>query len=159
MDKNERNKKYLAYVTAKSPKTNPWPSLFWAFLIGGLICCFGQAISDLLTNWFPAMSEGEIGTWTLVVIIFLTCLLTGIGFFDDIGKFAGAGTIVPITGFANSICSSAMEFKQEGIIFGMCAKMFLVAGPVIVTAVVSSVLVGIIYLFIWWRMWWKKTID
>ena len=148
MDKNERNQKYLAYVSAKSPKTRAWPSLFWAFLIGGLICCFGQAISDTFSHWFPYMSEAEIGTWTLVIIIFFTCLFTGIGLFDDLGRIAGAGTIIPITGFANSICSSAMEFKHEGIVFGMCAKMFLVAGPVIVTAVVSSVLVGIVYLLI-----------
>ncbi len=148
MNREERNKKYLAYVSAKSPKTELWPTLFYAFVIGGLICCFGQAISDLLSNWFPAMTETELSAWTLVVIIFITCILTGIGFFDDIARFAGAGTIVPITGFANSICSSAMEFKREGIIFGMCAKMFTVAGPVIVCGVVSSIIVGIIYLFI-----------
>ena len=148
MNKEERNKKYLAYVSAKSPKTELWPTLFYAFVIGGLICCFGQAISDLLAMWFPAMTETELSAWTLVVIIFITCILTGVGLFDDIARFAGAGTIVPITGFANSICSSAMEFKREGIIFGMCAKMFTVAGPVIVYGVVSSIIIGIIYLFI-----------
>ena len=146
MDKQERNKKYLAYVSAKSPKTKTWPSLFYAFLIGGLICCFGQAVNDTLANWFPAMPEAELGAWTLVVIIFITCILTGIGLFDDIARFAGAGTIVPITGFANSICSSAMEFRREGIIFGTCAKMFLIVGPVIVSAIVSSILVGLAYL-------------
>ena len=148
MDKEERNKKYLMYVSAKSPKTELWPTLLYSFLIGGLICCFGQAINDLLAGWFPAMTETELSAWTLVVIIFITCILTGIGLFDDIARIAGAGTIVPITGFANSICSSAMEFKREGIIFGMCAKMFTVAGPVIVCGVVSSILIGIIYLFI-----------
>ena len=148
MDKEERNKKYLMYVSAKSPKTELWPTLLYSFLIGGLICCFGQAINDLLAGWFPSMTETELSAWTLVVIIFLTCILTGIGLFDDLARFAGAGTIVPITGFANSICSSAMEFKREGIIFGMCAKMFTVAGPVIVCGVVSSILIGIIYLFI-----------
>ena len=148
MDKEERNKKYLAYVSAKSPKTELWPTLFYAFIIGGLICCLGQAITDSLASWFPYMTEAELSAWTLVIIIFFTCLLTGIGLFDDIARFAGAGTIVPITGFANSICSSAMEFRREGIIFGMCAKMFTVAGPVIVSAVVSSILVGLVYLFI-----------
>ena len=146
MDSKERNKKYKAYVATKSPKTNMLPTLFFSFIIGGLICCFGQAITDLLTIWFPAMSESELGAWTLVVIIFITCILTGIGVFDDIAKFAGAGTIVPITGFANSICSSAMEFRREGIIFGMCVKMFVVAGPVIVCGIVSSIVVGLIYL-------------
>ena len=129
MNKEERNKKYLAYVSAKSPKTEVWPSLFWAFIIGGLICCFGQLVSDTLSNWFPYMTETELGAWTLVVIIFITCLLTGIGLFDDIARFAGAGTIVPITGFANSICSSAMEFRREGIIF-------------------SSIIIGVVYLFL-----------
>lgn len=148
MEAQERNKKYIAYVATKSPKTRKWPSLFFAFLIGGLICCFGQAITDLLSMWFPAMSETELGAWTLVVIIFITCILTGIGIFDDIAKFAGAGTIVPITGFANSICSSAMEFRREGIIFGMCVKMFTVAGPVIVCGIVSSIIVGIIYMIL-----------
>lgn len=148
MNKEERNKKYLAYVSTKSPKTELWPGLFYSFLIGGLICCFGQAITDVLSNWFPAMTETELSAWTLVVIIFITCVLTGVGLFDDIARVAGAGTIVPITGFANSICSSAMEFKREGIIFGMCAKMFTVAGPVIVFGVVSSIIVGVVYLFI-----------
>lgn len=148
MDNKERNKKYNQYVEAKSPKTRNWPSLFYAFLIGGLICCIGQAISDTLQYYWPAMTDTELGAWTLVIIIFITCVLTGLGIFDDIAKIAGAGTIVPITGFANSICSSAMEYRREGIIFGMCVKMFTVAGPVIVCGVVSSVIVGIIYLFI-----------
>ena len=147
MNKEERNKKYLAYVSTKSPKTELWPSLLLSFIIGGLICCFGQAITDILSYYNPAMTETELGSWTLVIIIFITCLLTGIGIFDDIARVAGAGTIVPITGFANSICSSAMEFRREGIIFGMCVKMFTVAGPVIVSGIVSSVIIGIIYLF------------
>lgn len=148
MEKEERNKKYNAYVEAKSPKTKNWPSLFNAFGIGGLVCCIGQAIYDIMQNIFPAMTDTELNAWTLVIIIFFTCILTGFGIFDDIAKFAGAGTIVPITGFANSICSSAMEYRREGIIFGTCVKMFTVAGPVIVCGVVSSVIVGIIYLFI-----------
>ena len=147
MNKEERNKKYLAYVSAKSPKTELWPSLLFSFVIGGLICCLGQAISDFLSYKNPAMTETELGAWTLVILIFITCLLTGIGIFDDIARLAGAGTIVPITGFANSICSSAMEFRREGIIFGMCVKMFVVAGPVIVSGIISSVVIGILYLF------------
>lgn len=148
MDNLERNKKYNQYVNAKSPQTRNWPSLFNAFVIGGLICCFGQLIYDTMQNIWPAMTDTELSAWMLVVLIFITCVLTGFGIFDDIAKFAGAGTIVPITGFANSICSSAMEYRREGIIFGMCVKMFTVAGPVIVSAIVSSVLVGIVYLFI-----------
>lgn len=148
MDNVERNKKYNAYVSAKSPKTKDWPSLFYAFLIGGLICCFGQAIYDTLQGIFPAMTDAELSTWVLVIIIFITCVLTALGIFDNIAKIAGAGTIVPITGFANSICSSAIEYRTEGIIFGTCSKMFVIAGPVIVSGVVSSVIVGFIYLFL-----------
>lgn len=148
MDKVLRNKKYNQYVNAKSPKTRNWPSLFYAFVIGGLVCCLGQTIYDTMQSIWPAMTDAELSAWMLVVLIFITCVLTGIGIFDDIAKFAGAGTIIPITGFANSICSSAMEYRREGIIFGMCVKMFTVAGPVIVSAVVSSVVVGIVYLFI-----------
>lgn len=148
MEIEERNKRYNQYVNAKSPRTHNWPSLFNAFLIGGLICCLGQAISDTFQYFWPALTDTELGAWTLIVLIFITCILTGLGIFDDIAKYAGAGTIVPISGFANSICSSAMEFRREGIIFGMCVKMFTVAGPVIVCGVVSSVIVGFIYLFI-----------
>lgn len=148
MDNIERNKKYNQYVNSKSPQTRNWPSLFYAFIIGGLICCFGQLIYDTMQSIWPAMTDTELSAWMLVILIFITCVLTGFGVFDDIAKFAGAGTIIPITGFANSICSSAMEFRREGIIFGMCVKMFVVAGPVIVCAIVSSVLVGVVYLFI-----------
>lgn len=148
MNQEERNKKYNEYVESKSPQTKNFPSLIYAFIIGGLICCLGQLINDLLIFWYPSMTDTEAGAWMLVVLIFIACLLTGIGIFDDIAKFAGAGTIIPITGFANSIASPAMEYKKEGIIFGLCVKMFTVAGPVIVSGVVSSVVVGIIYLFI-----------
>ena len=148
MEKELRNKKYNQYVNAKSPQTKNWPSLFYAFIFGGFICCLGQAIYDIMQSIWPSMTDTELGAWMLVVLIFITCILTGIGVFDDIAKIAGAGTIVPITGFANSICSSAMEYRREGIIFGMCVKMFTVAGPVIVCGVVSSIIVGFIYLFI-----------
>lgn len=146
--RKERNQKYIEYIEAKSPKTKNFPSLINSFWVGGLICCLGQGIYDFLAYLFPAMTDTELGAWMLIVLIFITCLLTGIGIFDKIGNFAGAGTIVPITGFANSIASPALEYKKEGIIFGVCSKMFIVAGPVIVCGTVASVIVGIIYLFI-----------
>lgn len=146
--REERNKKYNEYVEAKSPKTKNFPTLFNAFWVGGLICVFGQIINDLLAYFFPFMTESELNAWMLIIIIFITCLLTAIGIFDHIGNFAGAGTIVPITGFANSIASPALEYKREGIIFGVCSKMFIIAGPVIVCGTVASIIVGIIYLFI-----------
>ncbi|MBQ0017566.1 MAG: SpoVA/SpoVAEb family sporulation membrane protein [Clostridiales bacterium] len=146
--RQERNKKYNQYVEAKSPKTKNFPTLFNSFWVGGLICCLGQGISDLLSLFFPFMTDAQLNAWMLIILIFLACLLTSLGVFDIIGNFAGAGTIVPITGFANSICSPALEYKKEGIIFGVCSKMFIVAGPVIVCGTVASVIVGIVYLFI-----------
>ena len=94
------------------------------------------------------MAEQSAWAYTLIVLIFIAAFLTGIGVYDKIGKFAGGGSIVPITGFSNSITSPAIEFKHEGIIYGICVKMFTIAGPVIVSGVVSSIIVGIIYLFI-----------
>ncbi len=148
MNKNERNERYNAYVESKIPKTHNFPSLLYAFLIGGLICVLGQTIKDSLLAIFDTMTPQDAGTWALIGLIFLASLLTGLGVFDDIGAIAGAGTIVPITGFSNSIASPALEFKKEGIIFGMCSKMFIVAGPVIVNGVVASIIVGLVYLII-----------
>ncbi len=148
MNKNERNARYNAYVESKIPKTHNFPSLFYAFIIGGIICVLGQTIKDTLLSIFDTMTPQEASNWASIGLIFLASLLTGLGVFDDIGAIAGAGTIVPITGFSNSIASSALDFKREGIIFGMCSKMFIVAGPVIVNGVVASIVVGLIYLII-----------
>lgn len=148
MDDKERKQSYQKYVESKIPKTKSWPSLFNAFWVGGLICMLGQGINDALLAFIPSMAEQTAWNITLVVLIFLASFLTGLGIFDRIGKFAGAGTIIPITGFSNSIASPAMESKSEGIIFGICVKMFSIAGPVIVIGVVASIIVGIIYMFI-----------
>lgn len=148
MNDKERNKIYNKYVEAKIPKTKPFPSLLNSFLVGGIICVLGQGINDLILYIFPNMAEQSAWTYTLIILIFIASFLTGIGVYDKIGKFAGGGSIVPITGFSNSITSPAVEFKNEGIIFGMCVKMFSIAGPVIVCGVVASMAVGIIYLFI-----------
>ena len=148
MDEAERNRRYNKYVESKIAKTHAWPSLFNAFWVGGLICTIGQLINDLLLLWFPTMATQSAWAYTLIILIFLASLLTGLGIFDKIGAYAGAGTIIPITGFSNSIASPAIDFKNEGIIFGMCAKMFVIAGPVIVSGVVSSMIVGLIYLFL-----------
>lgn len=148
MDRKKRDEAYNRYVNAKIPKTRPWPSLFNSFWVGGVICCLGQGINDLILLWFPQMAQQSAWGYTLIVLIFLASFLTGIGVYDKIGKFAGGGSIVPITGFSNSISSAALEFKNEGIIYGMCVKMFTIAGPVIVFGVVASIVVGIIYLFV-----------
>lgn len=145
MEDKKRNEQYNKYVKAKIPKTKPWPSLFNSFLVGGIICLIGQGINDLLMLAFPAMSQQSAWAYTLIILIFIASFLTGIGVYDQIGKFAGGGSIVPITGFSNSIASPSIEFKSEGIIYGICVKMFTIAGPVIVFGTISSIVVGIIY--------------
>jgi len=148
MDSKQRDDAYLKYVEARIPKTKAWPSLFNSFWVGGFICLIGQGVNDLLAYLFPTMSQQATSTYSSIFLIFLASLLTGLGIYDKIGKFAGGGSIVPITGFSNSIASPAIEYKNEGIIFGMCVKMFTIAGPVIVVGVVASIVVGLIYLFI-----------
>ncbi len=148
MNIEERNKKYNEYVSKKSPQSKKFPSLFNAFWVGGLICCIGQGFYDLLAFLNPKLNDMQLTTYMLVILIFLSTFLTALGLYDNIGTFAGAGSIIPITGFANSIASPALEYKKEGLIFGLCVKMFTVAGPVIVMGTVSSIIVGIIYFFI-----------
>ena len=140
-----RNVEYLGYVEAKSPKGSWVKSLFHAFLVGGTICCFGQLIGDIFKAADPIMNYKTVSSWINIILISLTTIATGIGVFDKLGRFAGAGTVIPITGFANSVASSAMEFRKEGLVFGLGAKMFYVAGPVLVNGVTFSIIVGIIY--------------
>lgn len=142
----EIKEKYNSYVKAKCPQTKFFPTLIWAFLVGGTICCIGQGIYDALSAIFPEFTKDILRAYTLVSMIFLGTFFTAIGLYDKIGAFAGAGSIIPITGFANSIASPAIEFKTEGWIFGMCVKMFTIAGPVIVNGIVGSIIVGLIYL-------------
>lgn len=148
MNDKERNKIYNQYVEAKIPRTRPFPSLLNSFLVGGIICLLGQGINDVLLVIFPTMAEQSAWAFTLIILIFLASFLTGIGVYDKLGKFAGGGSIIPITGFSNSIASPAIEYKNEGIIFGMCVKMFSIAGPVIVCGVAGSIVVGLIYFII-----------
>ena len=148
MEKEKRNANYNLYVESKLPETKAWPSLFKAFLLGGTICAIGQGLFDLYSNLFPELAESEVTTCMLMTIIFITCFLTGIGIYDVIGAWGGAGSVIPITGFSNSISSPSIEFKKEGIIYGICVKMFTIAGPVIVCGVVGSIVCGLIGLFI-----------
>ncbi len=142
-DKNE----YKNYVDKISPKPSYVKNYIMAFLVGGLICCIGQGINDFYMK-IANLEKLQASSATSMTLIFIGAFLTGLGVYDLIGKRAGAGSIIPITGFANSIVSPAMEFKKEGIIFGLCVKMFSVAGPVIVNGLAISVIVGIIYLFL-----------
>ena len=141
------NKNYIAYVNSFDPPTQHFKNCFRAFIVGGLICCVGQFLRTLF-QYALGLSGDELAAATSIALIFLGTLLTGLGVYDRIGRNAGAGSIVPITGFANSVASPAMEFKTEGLVYGMAAKMFIVAGPIIVYGVLAGTAVGLIYLFI-----------
>ena len=141
------NNNYLEYVKSISPKTKQKRSLFHAFWVGGVICSIGQSFRYLL-EYGVGLTGDELSSYVSMIMIFLGALLTGLGVYDRIGKYAGGGSIVPITGFANSIASCAIEYKKEGLVFGVGAKMFYVAGPVLVNGVAYSMLVGIIYFII-----------
>ena len=137
------NNEYGDYVKRKSPKSPLLKDIIKAFIIGGLICCVGQLILNMYTGM--NMTEESAAAATSVTMVFIGAFLTGIGVYDTLGKFAGAGTLVPITGFANSVVSPALEFKAEGFITGTAAKMFIIAGPVIVFGTAASVIYGFIY--------------
>lgn len=135
-------KEYNRYVADLAPKSPLTKDLVCSFCIGGLICALGQ----LILNGYTALglSEQDAAAATSVSLVFLSAVLTGLSVYDDIAKFAGAGTLVPITGFANAVVSPAIEFKAEGFVTGMAAKMFLIAGPVIVYGTAASVIYGLI---------------
>jgi len=137
------NEEYGKYVRKMQPKSRWLANSLKAYLVGGLICVLGQGLHQLYTNW--GAGETEAGSWVSVTLIVLAALLTGFGVYDDIARFAGAGTLVPITGFANAMVSPALEFKREGMILGTAAKMFTIAGPVIVYGLSASVVYGFIY--------------
>ena len=136
-------KQYARLVKQASPNSPTGKNCLFAFLIGGSICCLGQ----LLLNWYTSlgMAQQEASTTVSVTLVFMSALLTGLSLYDNIAKYAGAGTLVPITGFANAISSAAIEFKTEGFILGVGAKIFTIAGPVIVYGVSASVIYGLIY--------------
>lgn len=133
-----------------SPESPMWRDCLNAFWIGGLICTLGQ----VFLNWYGAMGldKTAAGTATSASLVAISALLTGLSLYDDIAKVAGAGTLVPITGFANSIAAPAVEFKTEGFVLGVAAKMFTIAGPVLVYGISASVIYGIIYWIV--RFFW-----
>jgi stage V sporulation protein AC len=137
------NSSYKYYTIHHANKSPIIKDCIWAFLVGGGICAF----AEFLLNVYKSLEISENNSRTLVSmsLIFLTCLLSGIGVFDKIAKHAGAGTLVPITGFANAVVSPAIDYKAEGLVLGLAAKMFIIAGPVIVYGTVASVVYGIVY--------------
>ena len=140
----ETKQEYSNYVDKKSPNSPIIKNCFNAFWVGGLICSIGQIIMDFCK--YKGMDEVASSTVVSITLIAISAILTGLNIFNKIGKFAGAGSLVPITGFANSIVSPAMEYKSEGYVMGVGAKMFTVAGPVLVYGISTSIIVGIVYL-------------
>lgn len=136
------NDEYRNYADSHSPRSKAGRNMLRAFLVGGAICLVGQ----LLTDIFMAMGAAQetAGTGCSISLIFIGALLTGLGYYDKMAKFAGAGTLVPITGFANSVVAPALEFKTEGFVLGTAAKMFIISGPVIVYGISASVVYGLL---------------
>jgi stage V sporulation protein AC len=145
LEHSEQRKQYQQLVSERAPKSETMPMVLKSFLVGGLICCMGQAIRDV--GEAALQLEGEnLSAFVSIVLVFIGATLTGLGIYDRISHFGGAGAVVPITGFANAIVSPAMEHRVEGLVLGVCANMFSIAGPVLVYGVVSSVLVGLLHL-------------
>ena len=142
MNPIESQKAYQEYVNKKSPNSPIIKNCFNAFWVGGLICTIGQVILNICKE--RGLDTQVSGTIVSILLIGISAFLTGLNLFNKIGKFAGAGSLVPITGFANSIVSPAMEYKSEGYVMGVGAKMFTVAGPVLVYGISTSVIIGII---------------
>ena len=147
--RQRRIDRYQQLVEQISPKSDFGMGLLRAFWVGGAICMLGQVLTEAGKAWLH-LSNQAAGTFCSTMLVFLTALLTGIGVFDRIGQYAGAGAFVPISGFANAMVSPAMEYRREGMVLGIGAKLFTIAGPVLVWGVSASVLVGIVYaLFPW----------
>lgn len=140
------SKQYEEYIKDKLPKPNYIKNCIAAFIAGGLICDVAQFISNIAKSY--GYNPEAVSSITAISMVFLGAFLTGIGIYDRIGRVAGAGSVVPITGFANSIVSPAMEFKREGFVFGVGAKMFVLAGPVLVYGISTSIIVGVIHYLI-----------
>ncbi|MGN0148984.1 MAG: stage V sporulation protein AC [Clostridia bacterium] len=141
------NEEYNQYVKTKTPDSNIFTNCIKAFIFGGIICVIGQLIMNFFMNTVKLDKENA-STATSIVMIFLGALLTGLDIYPKIAKHAGAGTIVPITGFANSVVSPALEAKTEGFVLGVGAKIFTIAGPVILYGILASVIAGICYYFL-----------
>lgn len=143
-----RNDRYNKYVETVTPKTSIPKALLHSFLIGGITCVIGQGIGDITALVAPALSKDMVSNITSMILVTVAILFTGLGFFDVIARQGGAGSFLPITGFANAMASASMEFKTEGLIFGTSVKLFSVVGPVVVNGVVWSTVAGLVNLWI-----------
>lgn len=142
----KENQRYQQKVIEASPSSPVWKNCIWAFVIGGSICTLGQGMRQVF-QWV-GMNQEVASSFVSIILIFCSSLFTGIGWYDDLARRAGAGTLVPITGFANAVVSPALEYKTEGMITGIAAKMFIISGPVIVYGILSAWGFGIIRLII-----------
>ncbi|MCH5273952.1 MAG: SpoVA/SpoVAEb family sporulation membrane protein [Lachnospiraceae bacterium] len=142
-DSAKRDQKYNQYVEQVTPKHNPWINIAWAFVIGGAICTLGQALTNLYMDW--GVNKEDAALYVIITLIGLSALTTGLNFYQKLTKYAGAGSVVPITGFANSVAASAIEYSKEGQVFGIGCKIFTIAGPVILYGIITSWALGLGY--------------
>ena len=141
---NQKVKDYQKYVEKISPKTNLWLQMVKAFVTGGIICCVGQFIVNMAMNQF-ILDKDTAASWCSVLLILASAILTGFNLYGGLVKWGGAGALVPITGFANSVVASAIEYQTEGQVFGIGCKIFTIAGPVILYGLMSSWVLGLLY--------------
>lgn len=148
MISEQKKQEYNEYVKEITPVHNLFFNMVKAFLVGGIICTIGQFIMNYCTNL--GLDQETSGSWTSLILILASVILTGLNLYPGIAKFGGAGAIVPITGFANSVAAPAIEFQKEGQVFGIGCKIFTIAGPVILYGIVTSWVLGVIYLLLQW---------
>ncbi len=141
----KQRKEYTEIVSRFKPKPRIWRNMFWAFVVGGLICMAGQVFYNYFLNL--GLSLNQAGAATSSALVFIAAFLTGLGLYDEVSRFGGAGGIVPITGFANSMVAPALEYRTEGLIFGVGARLFTIAGPVLVWGITTAWVAGILYYF------------
>lgn len=139
----EKQEQYKAYVEKKTPKNNVYLNMIKAFITGGIICVVGQAILDFCKS--QGLSEEIAGSWTSLILVLLSVILTGFNIYPRIAQWGGAGALVPITGFANSVAAPAIEYQKEGQVFGIGCKIFTIAGPVILYGIFTSWVLGVLY--------------
>ena len=139
----EKQEQYKAYVEEKTPKSNLYANMARAFITGGVICVVGQAIQNFCKN--QGLSETKAGAWTSLILVLISVLLTAFNVYGKLAQWGGAGALVPITGFANSVAAPAIEYQKEGQVFGIGAKIFTIAGPVILYGVFTSWVLGVLY--------------
>ena len=147
-EKEQKAKEYEEYVKQVTPTHSLPMNMAKAFLVGGIICTLGQVILNMAMGY--GLDQEKAGSWCSLILIFVSVLLTGFNIYPKIGKFAGAGALVPSTGFANSVAASAIEYQKEGQVFGIGCKIFTIAGPVILYGIFSSWVLGVIYYILRW---------